>query len=107
MKTLRSHLNYANVVATLALVFAMRGSAIAAKHYLINSTKQINPKVVKKLEGNAGSTGRPGAPGATGSQGTAGVNGSSVSPGAPEENGTARAYGVVKSYGTIVAAKTK
>lgn len=69
---MRRHLNYANVVATLALVFAMSGGALAAKHYLINSTKQINPKVLKKLKGNTGKTGKTGT---TGPQGPAGVNG--------------------------------
>ncbi len=74
----RRHLNYANVVATLALVFAMSGGALAAKHYLINSTKQINPKVLKKLKGNAGKTGATGpagAPGKEGAKGTQGVEG--------------------------------
>lgn len=107
MKPLRRHVSYANVVATLALLFAMSGGALAAKHYLINSTEQINPKVLKKLKGRAGSTGMPGAPGTAGSQGMAGVSGSSGAPGAAGANGTARAYGVVKSDGTIVAAKTK
>jgi hypothetical protein len=60
MKTLRRHLNYANVVATFALLFAMSGGALAANHYLVNSTKQINPKVLKKLKGNAGKVGRVG-----------------------------------------------
>ena len=41
MNSIRKHLSYANVVATFALVFAMGGSAIATKHYLITSTKQI------------------------------------------------------------------
>lgn len=107
MKPLRRHLSYANIVATLALLFAMSGAALAANHYLINSTRQINPKVLKKLRGRAGSTGRPGAPGAAGTQGMAGVSGSSGAPGAAGANGTARAYGVVKSDGTIVATKTK
>jgi len=71
----RRHLNYANVVATLALVFAMSGGALAAKHYLINSTKQINPKVLKKLKGNAGKTGATGATGAPGKEGPAGKEG--------------------------------
>jgi len=35
----------------------MGGSAIAANHYLFNSTKQINPLVIKKLKGNGGQTG--------------------------------------------------
>jgi hypothetical protein len=37
-------LNYANVTARLALFFAMSSGAMAAKHYLVNSTRQINPK---------------------------------------------------------------
>jgi hypothetical protein len=50
MNSIRRHLNYANVVATMALVFAMSGTALAAKHYLISSTKQIKPSVLKSLE---------------------------------------------------------
>ena len=52
---MRRRLSYANVTATLALVFAMSGGALAANHYLITSTKQINPKVLKKLTGKTGS----------------------------------------------------
>jgi hypothetical protein len=43
------HLSYANVVSTLALLFAMTGGALAASHYVITSTKQIKPTVLKKL----------------------------------------------------------
>ena len=74
---MRRRLNYANVTATLALFFAMSGGALAAKHYLINSTKQINPKVLRALKGNAGSAGKEGAPGAPGKEGAPGA------PGAP------------------------
>jgi hypothetical protein len=63
----RRHLSYANVTATLALVFAMSGGALAAHHYLISSTKQINPKVLKKLRGRTGSTGPTGKEGPPGS----------------------------------------
>jgi hypothetical protein len=75
MKTLRRHLSYANVVATLALMFAMTGGALAANHYLINSTKQINPKVLKKLKGNAGKTGKLGGAGPQGAIGPQGPKG--------------------------------
>src|SRR5205085_829690 len=74
----RTRLTYANVAATLALFFAMTGGALAAKHYLINSTKQINPKVLKKLKGRAGRrgvTGKEGAPGKEGPAGPAGKEG--------------------------------
>jgi hypothetical protein len=73
---MRKRITYANVVATLALVFAMSGGALAAKHYLVNSTKQINPKVLKKLKGRTGATGKTGATGAPGAAGKNGVNGS-------------------------------
>jgi hypothetical protein len=63
---IQKRLTYANVVATLALVFAMGGSAVAAKHYLVNSTKQINPKVLKKLKGHNGQNGKTGPTGPAG-----------------------------------------
>jgi hypothetical protein len=84
LSALRSRLTYANVVATFALVFGMTGGALAAKHYLITSTKQISPKVLKELkskQGAAGATGKEGAlgkTGATGATGAAGGNGESV-----------------------------
>jgi hypothetical protein len=55
-----------NVVAWLALFVALGGTSLAASHYVINSTKQINPKVLKKLKGNKGPKGATGATGATG-----------------------------------------
>jgi hypothetical protein len=81
---MRRRLSYANVTATLALVFAMSGGALAANHYLITSTKQINPSVLKKLTGKAGATG---ATGATGLQGAAGKEGSPGKEGAKGETG--------------------
>jgi hypothetical protein len=66
------------VTATLALFFAMSGGALAAEHYLINSTKQINPKVLKALKGNrglTGSTGSAGKEGVPGKEGPAGKEG--------------------------------
>jgi len=72
---MRRRLNYANVTATIALFFAMSGGALAAKHYLINSTKQINPKVLKALRGNVGARGATGAPGAAGAPGATGKEG--------------------------------
>ena len=80
------HLSYANVVATIALVFAMSGGALAASHYLIDSTKQINPTVLKQLKAK-GATGTAGAPGVAGPQGAQGPTGPSGSPGAKGEQG--------------------
>jgi hypothetical protein len=72
MSFIRRRLTWANVAMTLALVFAMSGGAYAAKKYLITSTKQISPKVLKQLQGK---TGPAGAQGPAGPQGPAGVNG--------------------------------
>src|ERR1700688_5220930 len=79
--TKRKHLTYANITATLALVFAMSGGALAAHHYLISSTKQISPKVLKKLKGRTGKTGHTGKTGATGATGPAGPAGKEGSQG--------------------------
>ena len=84
---MRRHLTYANVAATLALVFAMSGGALAASHYLINSTKQINPKVLKKLRGARGATGASGPRGATGAGGAAGKQGTLGKEGTPGKEG--------------------
>ncbi len=86
---MRGRLTYANVAATLALVFAMSGGAVAASHYLINSTKQINPKVVKKLRGAPGAQGAAGARGATGSAGAPGKEGLPGKEGQPGASASA------------------
>ncbi len=75
MRRSARHLSYANVAATLALVLSMSGGALAAKHYLINSASQINPKVLKKLRGTTGSRGAQGRTGAAGPRGPEGQPG--------------------------------
>jgi hypothetical protein len=74
LRRFRPRLTYANVAATLALVLAMSGGAVAATHYLITSSKQISPKVLKELK-KPGAQGATGPAGATGSAGAAGTNG--------------------------------
>jgi len=93
MLSLRSRFTYSNVVATLALVFAMSGGAYAASKILITSTKQIKPNVLTQLKGKAGPAGVPGTAGPAGPagpQGPAGANGkdgASGKDGAPGEKG--------------------
>lgn len=83
------------VVAFVALFFALGGSAIAARHYLITSTSQIKPSVLKALHGT----------GSTGPAGTAGTAG----PAGPEgPQGPAGPAGPVNLSGlTIVAGESK
>jgi hypothetical protein len=106
---MRRHLTYANVAATLALVFAMSGGALAAKHYLVESTSQINPKVLKKLRGHNGKIGKTGKAGLTGLAGPAGATGAAGATGPAatkllaainEEGGIVRAQGLVSAQKT-------
>ena len=132
-KSPHTHLTYANVTATLALVFAMSGGALAAKHYLINSTKQVSPKVLKALKGKtgkAGATGKegpggkdgaPGGPGKEGPRGQEGVPGTTGKEGPPGKEGpkgekgieghegapgSALAYAHVNANGTLDTTNT-
>ncbi len=92
----RLHLSPAMVIAGLALVFAMSGGAYAAKKYLITSTKQISPSVLKQLQGKAGPGGVPGIAGSAGPVGPAGPAGSG---GAKGETGSAGAQGAAGAAG--------
>jgi hypothetical protein len=71
---IRSWPTYANV-ATLALVVTASGGTLAATHYLITSTTQISPKVLKALKGKTGPAGKTGPQGEAGSAGEAGSGG--------------------------------
>lgn len=104
---LKPRITYANVAATVALVFSMTGGALAAKHYLINSVKQINPKVVKVLKGKAGPTGPVGPAGPAGLTGPAGPTGPTGPQGPKGENGSAIAYAHVLSDGKLDTAHSK
>jgi hypothetical protein len=97
----------ATVIAGLALVFAMTGGAYAAKKYLITSTKQISPSVLKALQGKAGLAGAPGAAGAQGAQGPAGSAGPAGSGGPKGETGPAGAKGEKGATGAAGAAGAK
>jgi len=86
-RAVRRPITYANVVATLALVLAMSGGAIAATRYLINSTRQINPHVLKQLRGAIGPRGLTGAIGPVGPQGVTGQIGTKGPKGEPGPDG--------------------
>jgi hypothetical protein len=103
---IRRHLSYANVTATLALVFAMSGGALAAKHYLINSTGQINPKVLKKLRGTTGLPGLTGIEGPTGPSGPTGLSGPAGLSGPTGPSGPSSATGASKAFNTNSGSET-
>jgi hypothetical protein len=82
------HLTYANVAATLALLFAMSGGAMAARHFLITSTKQISPQVLHALKGKNGKNGATGPQGPVGPQGAQGALGPQGAKGENGKDGT-------------------
>jgi hypothetical protein len=89
----------AAVLSALALFFALGGTAIATRHYLITSTSQIKPSVLKKLHGVGGAAGAQGAQGAQGPQGAAGPAGAQGAPGAP----ATALWAAVTATGTVTA----
>ncbi len=100
------------VVALVALFVALGGTAVAANHYLITSTSQIKPSVLKTLKGAqgapgaSGKAGPSGAPGASGSPGPGGPGGSTGPGGATGPagpTGPAGVKGLTGSGGTLSA----
>jgi hypothetical protein len=86
---IRKRLTYTNVALTIGVVFAMSGGAFAATHvkFIITSTKQIKPSVLKQLQGNAGPAGTTGAQGPQGPTGAKGENGTPGAAGVKGEKG--------------------
>ncbi len=99
LSAIRSRVTYVNVVATLVLVFAMTGGAYAAKKYLITSTKQISPSVLKALQGKNGAAGPAGTAGVAGAQGAQGPAGPAGAAGAKGETGPAGKDGAAGKTG--------
>jgi uncharacterized low-complexity protein len=94
---MRRRITYANVVATLALVLALSGGAVAASSYLITSTRQIKPNVLVALKGKRGKTGKAGAAGAAGREGKEGPRGATGPEGA-----VSKLFAVVGATGELV-----
>ncbi len=75
------------VIAFLALALALGGTAIAAKRYLITSTKQISPKALQEIAAAGAKQGSAGETGATGGSGPQGPKGDPGPEGKPGERG--------------------
>lgn len=103
------------VIAVLALVLALGGTAIAAKRYLITTSKQISPKALKELsalaaqggsgsvgpQGPRGEKGPDGDKGPTGDKGATGDKGPTGSPGGGGGSSAAIDWAVVAGDGTL------
>ena len=115
LSSLRKRVTFARVLMTVAAVFAMTGGAYAAGKYVITSTKQISPKVLKQLKGKTGAAGPTGATGPAGpagptgpagASGSAGEKGAAGEPGAPGEKGPQGATGAPGVAGESVTSAT-
>lgn len=87
-KMLRTRFGIPGIVSVIALVFAMTGGAFAAKKYIITSTKQIKPSVLKSLKGEEGPRGLAGTNGTNGTNGKDGAQGSAGTHGTDGTDGT-------------------
>jgi hypothetical protein len=96
---MRRRVTFANLTATIAVFFALSGGAYAAGKYLITSSKQISPKVLKQLKGQSGSKGAAGAAGAAGPEGKQGPPGAAGEKGGPGPEGKAGEPGKAGSNG--------
>jgi hypothetical protein len=85
----------------------MTGGALAAKKYLITSTKQISPSVLKALQGKVGAKGAQGLAGPVGAQGPAGANGKDGAAGAKGETGAVGKEGPQGKQGATGATGAK
>jgi hypothetical protein len=96
LSMLQNRFGVPGVIATIALVFAMVGGALAAGGPLAGSSKAHHPSgltksqviaLIKKL-GTSGPQGPTGAQGLKGDPGSQGVSGAPGTPGAPGKDGT-------------------
>jgi hypothetical protein len=102
----------ATIIAMLALFVALSGSAIAASDYLITSTRQIKPSVLRALRGKQGRRGVPGPEGKAGekgepgTEGEAGTEGNAGSEGKVGPSGPGTVVARVRTLGPVATSTT-
>jgi hypothetical protein len=96
---MRKRFHPATIIATVALVFALAGTSYAASTYLITSTNQITPSVLKTLKGERGPRGDIGAQGSAGLTDATGPIGLTGAPGTPGAQGAPGATGPTGATG--------
>lgn len=87
MRFVRRNFGIPGVVSAIALVLAVAGGAYAAQKYVITSTKQIKPSVLKQLKGKVGPAGPQGSAGEKGAAGATGPAGPQGPPGGAGSSG--------------------
>lgn len=93
----------ATILASLALFFSLGGVGYAANHYLITSTHQIKPSVLKQLHGKRGPAGPQGVIGFVGANGSNGAQGLTGPVGPKGDTGAPGATGAMGASGTAAA----
>jgi Collagen triple helix repeat (20 copies) len=93
-----------NMVAWIALFVALGGTSLAASHYVITSTTQIKPSVLRSLRGHPGARGPAGKNGSAGAPGAAGAPGPAGAPGTP---GTSNEQGSQGASGMTVLTRAR
>jgi pilus assembly protein FimV len=90
-------------IACLALFFSLAGTGLAASKYLITSTSQIKPSVLKDLRGSQGPAGPQGLQGTAGTAGPVGAAGAAGAAGTPGAAGSFNAASVTTVVGNDTA----
>jgi hypothetical protein len=81
------------VVAALALLIALSGTAVSAETFSVEPTVKSKPKVIRGARGPRGLRGLQGPPGPQGAKGEPGVPGQKGETGAPGERGPQGEHG--------------